>query len=239
MQYRDRPYYLPSALSCKQRASFPLPLALLLLHIPLLKNQHHVLPPTAPKFHHILIQHPHVPRRLHTLPVQYCPVPTLQIQQVQPHLRLLLPVLVLPDHLPELQDRVLGAAALVLRQHVRDRALPPDQPARLVVQDVLREQGVTLEDVEVVLLCGRRALGVGRLVVLEDDVGVGDAVGGCGEEACWGVVGFLLFGFRVRAGGGRGGRAGAGAVLGVAVAFGEAGVGVLGGEDVFLGWEGA
>lgn len=106
---------------------------------------------------------------------------------------------------------------------------------------MLRDHGVPLEDVQVVLLRGRRALGVGRLVVLENDVGVGDAVGGRGQEARGSVVGFLLFGFRVRCGGGGRRRTGtgAGSVLGVAVAFGGTGVGVLGGEGVLLGREGS
>mmetsp|Transcript_29828 Transcript_29828/g.83337 ORF Transcript_29828/g.83337 Transcript_29828/m.83337 type:complete len:231 (-) Transcript_29828:85-777(-) len=99
--------------------------------------------------------------------VDECPIGAVQVHEVRPHHFELIPARTRAPHLPELDHRVLLAAARVVRGDVRDLPLPPEQVHRLAVdvQDVLvpRERLLVLEDVKPPMQ--RRHLGFRRLGV--------------------------------------------------------------------------
>lgn len=115
----------------------------------LLRRQHNnIFPRTLPKRHHIPAHHLHIPPPLHSLPIHPRPIGAIQVNHIWLDPSHLIPILVLLLHMPELQHRVLLAAARVLGREIRDGALAPEEPAAARAEGNGFEQVWAFEDVE-------------------------------------------------------------------------------------------
>lgn len=151
-------------------------------------------PLTLPKPHHIPIPQLEKPARLHPLPIHPRPIRALQINQIRSHPPRLLPKLIRPGDVPELQHGVLFRNTRVLEKQIRHVLVAPEEPDTALADVDRVEEVFRFEDVEAPVLGSGGFARFGGFVVFEDGRGAGDGVGLFGEEAGGLVIGFLLGG---------------------------------------------
>lgn len=148
------------------------------------RKHHHILSLAASKLQNIFIPELKVPRRLNPLAVQLRAIARFQVDNVGLDLaRLLLHAVLVLDRLldvPELNHGMLPAAARMLQHVVDDLARAAEQPAAARVQLDGVGHVFAFEHEHAPLLRRRRFARLGRLMVLQADLGPLDLVGGLG-----------------------------------------------------------
>ena len=151
-----------------------------------------IFPLTVAEFHQIAAPQLNISPTLYLLPIQNCPISTLQVQQVRPNSRSRLPVLARLGRMSELHYSMLPAATRVSRDDINDFALSSKQPHAFPAQFNGIQHIPALENEHSPCLRRGRFAGFGRLVVFENDIGTDDEVRLASEETRVAVVGFLF-----------------------------------------------